>query len=88
MPGFELPEAEVNNWGYTLIHQKRIKDALEIFLLNVYLYPSSANAFDSLGEMYAELGDRELAIKNHEASLKLNPQNSNAKSQLLKLKTN
>ncbi|MFZ1799093.1 MAG: serine hydrolase [Chitinophagaceae bacterium] len=86
--GFELPEAEVNSWGYTLIHQKRIKDALEIFLLNVYLYPLSANAFDSLGEMYAELGDTELAIKNYEASFKLNPQNSNAKNQLQKLKAN
>lgn len=86
--GFELPEAEVNSWGYTLIQQKRIKDALEIFLLNVYLYPSSANAFDSLGEIYAELGDTELAIKNYEASLKLNPQNTNAQNQLQKLKAN
>ncbi|MEO6136306.1 MAG: serine hydrolase [Ginsengibacter sp.] len=84
--GFELPEADVNNWGYKLINQKRIKDALEIFKLNVYLYPSSANAFDSLGEMYAELGNKELAIKNYEQSVKLNPQNSNAKSQIEKLK--
>lgn len=62
-------------------------DALEIFKLNVYLYPISANSFDSLGEIYAELGDAESAIKNYEQSLKLKPQNSHAVQQLRKLKT-
>ncbi len=84
--GFELPEDDVNSWGYKLINQKRITDALEIFKLNVSLYPASANTFDSLGEIYAELDNTELAIKNYEQSVKLNPQNSNAKSQIQKLK--
>lgn len=84
--GFELAEEEVNNWGYKLIKQKRIKDALEIFKLNVHLYPSSGNAFDSLGEMYAELDERELAIKNYERSFKLDPKNTNAQKQIERLK--
>lgn len=84
---FKLTENEVNSWGYKLIKQKRITDALEIFKLNVYLYPASANAFDSLGEIYAEHGDIELAIKNYEQSLKLNPQNKNAEEQIRKLKS-
>lgn len=84
--GFELPEDDVNSWGYKLIKQKRITDALEIFKLNVYLYPASANTFDSLGETYAELGNTEFAIKNYEQSVKLNPQNSDAKSRIQKLK--
>lgn len=83
--GFELSEREVNNWGYKLIGQKRPTDALEIFKLNVYLYPDSANAYDSLGETYAELGDTKLAIKNYAQSLKLNPENKNAEEQLGKL---
>lgn len=83
---FELTEKEVNNWGYKLITQNRMTDALEIFKLNVFLYPTSANAFDSLGEIYAELGDAKSAIKNYEQSLKLNPQNSNAEQQVKKLK--
>jgi CubicO group peptidase (beta-lactamase class C family) len=85
---FTLAEKELNSWGYKLLSQKRIPDALEIFRLNVYLYPASANAFDSLGEIYAELGDTELAIKNYERSLKLAPQNKNADQQLRKLKSN
>ncbi len=83
---FELAEDDVNSWGYKLVNQKRITDALEIFKLNAYLYPSSANSFDSLGETYGELGNKELAIKNYEQSVKLNPQNNNAKSQIQKLK--
>lgn len=85
---FELAEADVNSWGYKLVKQKGITDALEIFKLNAYLYPESANTFDSLGEMYAELGNIELAIKNYEQAFKLNPQNTNAQNQLQKLKAN
>lgn len=62
-------------------------DALEIFKLNVYLYPTSANAFDSLGEIYEELGDTQLAIKNYEQSLKLDPQNKNADQHIKKLRS-
>ncbi|MDQ0593612.1 CubicO group peptidase (beta-lactamase class C family) [Chryseobacterium ginsenosidimutans] len=84
---FTLTENEVNNWGYKLIAQKRMKDALELFKLNVSLYPSSANAFDSLGETYMELEENELALKNYEQSLKLNPQNKNAEQQIIRLRS-
>jgi len=84
--GFQLTEKEINGWGYKLVKQNRIGDALEIFKLNVFLYPASANAFDSLGEIFAEHGDTDLAIKNYEQSLKLNPQNTNAEEQIKRLK--
>ncbi len=84
--GLALSEIEINSWGYKLIKQNRMADALEIFKLNVYLYPASANVYDSLGEIYAELGEPEPAIRNYEQSLKLNPQNSNAADQLKRLK--
>jgi len=84
---FILTENEINIWGYKLIAQKRMKDALELFKLNVLLYPSSANAYDSLGETYLELEENELAIKNYEQSLKLNPQNKNAEDMIKRLKS-
>lgn len=84
---FTLAEGEINNWGYKLIAQKKLKEALEFFKLNVYLYPTSSNAFDSLGEMYSELGEKELAVKNYEQSFKLNPQNKNAEQQIKRLKS-
>lgn len=83
---FRLTEKEVNSWGYKLVQQNRVKDAIEVFKLNVFLYPKSANAFDSLGEAYAEIGDTSLAISNYEQSLRLDPGNRNASEQLVKLK--
>ena len=85
---YDLTEKEVNDWGYRLIRQSRLGAALEIFKLNVYLYPASANAFDSLGEIYAALGDTERAIQNYAQSLKLNPENTNAGDQIKRLKAN
>jgi CubicO group peptidase (beta-lactamase class C family) len=84
---FKLEENEVNGWGYKLLRQNRLPDALEIFKLNVFLFPASANTFDSLGEIYAELGEIRLAIKNYEQSLQLDPQNKNAEEQIKKLKS-
>lgn len=83
---FILTENEVNGWGYLLISKKRVKDALELFKLNVSLYPESANASDSLGEAYAELEMFEPALINYEKALKLNPKNKNAEVMISKLK--
>ncbi|MCJ8211866.1 beta-lactamase family protein [Mucilaginibacter sp. RS28] len=85
-PHFLLTENEVNNWGYNLISQKKLKEALEIFRLNVYLFPASANVYDSLGELYEELGNTDLAIQNYERSLKLDPKNENAGRHLKQLR--
>jgi tetratricopeptide (TPR) repeat protein len=85
---YKLEEDELNSWGYKLMRQNRLLDALEIFKLNVSLFPASANTFDSLGEIYAELGDSKLSIKNYEQSLKLDPQNKNAEEQIKKLRSN
>ncbi|WP_460617474.1 serine hydrolase [Hymenobacter ruber] len=83
-PAYQLPEPEVNAWGYSLLKLAQPKDALEIFKLNVSLYPQSANAYDSLGELYAEMGNRELARKNYHRSLALNPKNTGAAEYLKK----
>lgn len=64
-PDFSLTESEVNAWGYKLVSQKRLQDALELFRLNVYLYPESANAFDSLGEIYTEPGNKKPPVDHY-----------------------
>ena len=60
--------------------------AVEVFRLYVEAYPQSAVAYDSLAGAYAEVGNKEMAIKNYERSLELNPQNANASEQLKKLR--
>lgn len=75
---YDFSEPELNTLGYILLGESRIKEALEIFKLNVAMYPDAFNTYDSLGEAYLVNNERELAIKNYKKSLELNPQNTNA----------
>jgi CubicO group peptidase (beta-lactamase class C family) len=75
---FVPQELDLNAWGYDLLREKQVREAIEIFKLAVDLYPRSANTYDSLAEAYENHGDRELAIKNYKKSLQLNPKNANA----------
>ncbi|MCC3160827.1 class A beta-lactamase-related serine hydrolase [Hymenobacter sp. 15J16-1T3B] len=83
-PELFLGEDYVNNWGYTLLALGKLPEALEIFKLNVSLYPASWNPYDSLAETYARLGNRKAAVANYQHSLKLNPANTNARDYLAK----
>ena len=78
-------ENEFNALGYRLMGSGRIKEAIEIFKLNVEVYPNSWNVYDSLGEAYMNDGQRELAIENYRKSLELNPENSNGREMLKRL---
>lgn len=53
--------------------------------MNVEMYPESWNVYDSLGEGYMNDEQKELAIKNYEKSLELNPDNENGKAMLRRL---
>ncbi|HET9528799.1 MAG TPA: serine hydrolase [Blastocatellia bacterium] len=82
-----IGEGPMNGLGYQLLYPlKRVKDAIEVFKLNVEDYPDSFNVYDSLGEAYAVNGDRELAIKNYERSIELNPKNTGGIEALKKLR--
>jgi predicted alpha/beta superfamily hydrolase len=78
-------ESEFNALGYRLMEKGKIKEALEVFKLNVELNPDSANVYDSLAEAYMNIGDNENAIKNYRRSLQLDPDNGHAKDMLKKL---
>jgi CubicO group peptidase (beta-lactamase class C family) len=73
----KLDELQLNDWGYLLLQQGQLPEAIEIFKVNVNLYPKSWNTYDSLGEAYEAHGDRLLAIQNYRRSLELNPKNAN-----------
>lgn len=62
-------EAELNAYGYLLVSQKKNTEALAIFLRVTKEYPDSWNAWDSLGEMYATLGDKPKAVTNYKKAL-------------------
>ena len=77
--------AILNSFGYQMLAEGQTGDATRIFERNVVLHPDDANVYDSLAEAYMKAGRKNLAISNYEHSLKLNPQNENARTQLKKL---
>lgn len=64
-------ENVLNAIGYQMLQDSRIREAIEIFKLNVAAYPNSANVYDSLGDAYEANGNKELAIQNAEKTLEL-----------------
>ena len=47
--------------------------AIKVLALNVEAYPQSSNTWDSLGEAYADDGDKQLALANYRKSVELDP---------------
>ncbi|MGZ8867691.1 MAG: DUF2911 domain-containing protein [Thermoanaerobaculia bacterium] len=56
-------EVELNAYGYQLIGQQKIDEAIGIFERNVKAHPQSWNVYDSLAEAYGVKGDRKKAIE-------------------------
>ncbi len=85
----QVPHLEnvLNRMGYSLLGENKHSEAIDVFALNVELFPGSSNVYDSLGEAYMEKGERELAIENYERSLELNPDNANAIEKLKELRS-
>jgi len=82
---YDFSEQQLNGLGYQLMQMKRVKDAIEIFKLNVEMFPQGFNTYDSLGEAYMANGDKQLAIQNYKKSVELNPKNTAAAEKLKKL---
>ena len=81
-------ESLINRTGSWLLNKERTRDAIKIFELSTKEYPNSFRAYDLLGEAFMKDGNKELAIKNYEKSLQLNPENKNAEEMLMQLRSN
>ncbi|WP_430411879.1 dienelactone hydrolase family protein [Kordia sp.] len=86
-PKLELAEWKLNNLGLQLSYQpKTSQQGILVFQFATYLYPKSANLYDSLAEAYVFMNDHKNAIRNFEKSLALNPKNQNAIDRLKQLR--
>ena len=64
---FPPPESAINDAGYFFVYGAEDYDAaIEVFSLNVEMYPDSYNTWDSLGEAYKLNGDTDQAIAAYE----------------------
>jgi hypothetical protein len=64
-------EADLNQFGYGLMAQKKLDEAIAIFQKNVAAHPNSWNVHDSLGEAYLAKGDKKSAAESYGKALTL-----------------
>jgi len=81
-----INEGFLNRVGYDLLELDRKEAAIAAFEFNVAENPTSANAYDSMGEAYRKTGNRKKAIAAYRKSLELDPANENAVKMLTELK--
>lgn len=88
-PSFQIPEGAINQLGLQLIfNSKTAEHGIAMYELALFIYPKSANLYDSLATGYFYLGNNRLATKYFKKSLELYPQNQHAKDKLKKLGNN
>ena len=80
---FYADEGELNSLGYhALLQRHDPRSAVAVLAFNARRFPTSPNAYDSLGEAELAAGDREAAIRDYRKVLELDPKNVNAKQVL------
>ena len=75
---------ELNLWRYgnRLLRSGRVKDAIEIFKVNLHFNKESSDAYLSMGDGYAAINENELALKYIKKALEISPGNAWAKQSL------
>jgi len=81
-------EAEMNAYGYQLLGEGKVDEAITAFAKNVKDHADSWNVYDSLAEAYATKGDTSRAIELYTKARGLAPANQHARidGELAKLK--
>lgn len=83
--GMRFNDRHLNFFGYELMNENKLDEAIEVLKLNAKLFPGMPNVWDSLGEAYMKMGNKELAIVSYKKVLELAPNDQNAKKMLEKL---
>jgi pimeloyl-ACP methyl ester carboxylesterase len=84
-PDFKFEERMVDSWGYELLLGSHFDESIAVLELNAQLYPDSAGVYQSLGEVYAKAGKKDLAIQSFHKALEKNPDDAESKRQLEEL---
>lgn len=74
-----INERDFNSIGYKLLREKEYQNAIDMFKMNVALYPQSDNVYDSLADAYLRHGDSLQAFNNYKIALEYNSGNKRAK---------
>jgi len=67
----------LNRYGYRILEKENVPGwAMELFKLNVQLFPEDGNLWDSLGEAYLKYGEKEQAIRSYTKAVELGSKES------------
>ncbi len=80
--GLPFDERFFNYFGYQFIEAKKIEYAIQLFKINVELFPTIPNTYDSLAEAYMLSGDKKSALNFYKEELKLQPNNEQLKKRI------
>ncbi|HEY7683236.1 MAG TPA: amidohydrolase family protein [Gemmatimonadales bacterium] len=78
-------ERVINSYGYRLLGEKKVQEAIDVFKLNTETFPHEYNTWDSLAEAYMTAGENDLAIRYYHKVLEMNPGDGNATEMLRRL---
>ncbi len=74
-----IKERNFNKLGYQKLKNKNYEEALQIFKINITLYPNSSNVYDSYADALKRNGDTIKAIEFYKKSVALDSGNKKAK---------
>ena len=74
-----INEGDLNSIGYKALRDKNIENALQIFKINMELYPNSSNVYDSYADALKRNGDTLQAISYYKKSIAIDSGNRDAK---------
>lgn len=80
-----IREYTLNKLGYTYLKNQEEEKAIEIFKINLALYPKNSSVYDSMGDGYLAKKDTTNAVIYYQKALAINPENRNAKNAYKKL---
>ncbi len=66
-----LPESFINTLAYSCLGNKMLSKAFSLFEMNIKNYPNSFNVYDSMGDYYSAVSNKEKAIEYYEKALTL-----------------
>jgi tetratricopeptide (TPR) repeat protein len=80
-----IREWTLNSLGYRYLSDQKYDEAIELFKINIQLYPKSSNTYDSLADAYLRKKDTANAITFYTKALSINPENRSSKRMLTKI---
>jgi CubicO group peptidase (beta-lactamase class C family) len=83
---FQIRRDAINGLGFYFLLDGKNDMGLEVLKFNANEYPNESYVYESLGEAYFMTGNKELALKNFERTVELNPKNKYAVKKLNELK--